>query len=503
MRSFRSRTLIAISAAAALFLATPASATDKGPGAPGIGDSYFPNHGNGGYDARHYSLKLSYQPGADLLRGKATIVAKATQHLSRFNLDFLLKVDSVKVNGRPATFAKTGLHELEITPAHKLRDGVPFVVEVTYADTPSKVPVPDETGGFTPWIATADGALALGQPQVAWWWFPSNDHPLDKATYDISITVPEGTQAISNGIKAKERTADGRTTTTWVMDKPMATYLATLFIGQLDVRTGRSSSGLPVTTAYSKNLGQYDAAAKESVEQTPQIVDWLSSQVGRYPFRSMGGSVTSALPGFALETQTQPVYDPRFFAGGPDTYVVVHENAHQWFGDSIAVKDWKHIWLNEGFATYAEWMWSEKLGEGTAAEVADFFYNDFPADDPFWQVKPGDPGMADLFHNATYYRGGMTLQALRTEVGDAAFFSIVKAWARKKAHGNAETAEFIALAERISGKQLDALFNTWLFTPGKPATSPTGAAAAAKTASAPASIAKIKKVHELLRQHKS
>ncbi|MGV9307592.1 M1 family metallopeptidase [Nonomuraea sp. NPDC003727] len=494
-----------MSAAAGLFLATPAAATDKGPGAPGIGDSYFPEHGNGGYDARHYSLTLDYQPGTDLLRGKTTIVATATQHLTRFNLDFLLKVDSVKVNGRTATFARSGLHELEITPPRTLIRGTPFIVEVTYADTPSKVPVPDETGGFTPWIATADGALALGQPQVAWWWFPSNDHPLDKATYDITITVPKGTQAISNGVKVGERTRGDRTTSTWRMDKPMATYLATLFVGQLDVRQGRSSGGLPVTTAYSKNLGRYEAAAKESVERTPEIVDWLADRFGRYPFHSMGGSVTSALPGFALETQTQPVYDPRFFSGGPDTYVVVHENAHQWFGDSVAVKDWKHIWLNEGFATYAEWIWSEKLGEGTAAEVADFFYDQYPAGDPFWQVKPGDPGAADLFHNATYYRGGMTLQALRTEVGDAAFWSIIRTWARAKAHGNAETAEFIALAERISGKQLDALFDTWLFTPGKPATSPTGAtptAAAKSAAVAPASIAKIEKVHELLKHRK-
>ncbi|MEU4724408.1 M1 family metallopeptidase [Nonomuraea dietziae] len=492
-----------MTAAAGLVLTTPAAATDRGPGAPGIGDSYFPNHGNGGYDARHYSLNLDYQPGADLLRGRARILATATQHLTRFNLDFLLKVDSVKVDGRSATFARTGLHELEITPARALTRGKPFLVEVSYADTPSKVPVPDETGGFQPWIATADGALALGQPQVAWWWFPSNDHPLDKATYDITVSVPKGTQAITNGIKVKERTSGEKTTSTWVMDKPMATYLATLFIGQLEVRTGQSN-GLPVVTAYSKDLGQYEAAAKESIEQTPQIVEWLAGNFGRYPFRSMGGSVTSALPGFALETQTQPVYDPRFFRAGPDTYVVVHENAHQWFGDSVAVKDWKHIWLNEGFATYAEWMWSEKLGEGTAAEVADYFYGLWPADDEFWQVKPGDPGAADLFHNATYYRGAMALQALRVEVGDAAFWNIVKTWPTVKRHGNAETSEFIALAERISGKQLDAVFDTWLFTVGKPATSPNGAAAATARAAGgePASVAKIKAVHELLRHAK-
>ncbi|GAA2799982.1 hypothetical protein GCM10020219_083920 [Nonomuraea dietziae] len=307
-----------MTAAAGLVLATPAAATDRGPGAPGIGDSYFPNHGNGGYDAKHYSLNLDYQPGADLLRGRARILATATQHLTRFNLDFLLKVDSVKVDGRSATFARTGLHELEITPARALTRGKPFLVEVSYADTPSKAPVPDETGGFQPWIATADGALALGQPQVAWWWFPSNDHPLDKATYDITVSVPKGTQAITNGIKVKERTSGEKTTSTWVMDKPMATYLATLFIGQLEVRTGQSN-GLPVVTAYSKDLGQYEAAAKESIEQTPQIVEWLAGSFGRYPFRSMGGSVTSALPGFALETQTQPVYDPRFFRAGPPT----------------------------------------------------------------------------------------------------------------------------------------------------------------------------------------
>ncbi|MFI6480391.1 M1 family metallopeptidase [Nonomuraea sp. NPDC050663] len=439
------------------------------PGAPGIGDAYFPDYGNGGYDARHYSLRLDYQPGADLLKGRATIVATATQHLSRFNLDFLLAVQEVKVNGRAAAFARTGTHELEITPGRTLAKGVPFTVEVAYADTPSAHDVP---GIVKPWVKRADGALALGQPEIAWWWFPSNDHPLDKATYDIAVTVPQGTEAISNGVLTGTRTREGRTTYRWLMDKPMASYLATLFVGDLEVRQ-RTHRGLPVTTAYDPTLGPREQFAKDSVERTPEVVDHLASLFGRYPFHSMGGSVVNENVGFALETQTQPVYDSVFFDGATDVGVVVHENAHQWFGDSVALKRWKDIWLNEGFATYAEWLWSEKQGTGTAAELANGLYDEIPADHPrFWLRVPGDPTPEFLFYASVYWRGGMTLQALRSEVGDAVFFDILKAWARIKQHGNADTGEFVSLAEKKAGRQLDTLFQTWLYTPAKPAERP-------------------------------
>jgi aminopeptidase N len=168
--------------------------------------------------------------------------------------------------------------------------------------------------------------------------------------------------------------------------------------------------------------------------------------------------------------------------------VVVHEIAHQWYGNDVALAAWMHMWLNEGFATYAEWLWSGREGLGTPQEIFEFFYNEIPADDPFWDVVIGDPGIPNLFHGAVYVRGAMTLQVLRNQVGDRDFFRILRAWAKRRSGGNGTTAQFVALAERISGQQLDALFDAWLFTPGKPTYG--APAAATATAAATASAAR-------------
>ena len=173
---------------------------------------------------------------------------------------------------------------------------------------------------------------------------------------------------------------------------------------------------------------------------------------------------------FALENQTRPTYSPFFFIGGPNDSVVVHELAHQWFGDSLAVHAWQHIWLNEGFASYAEWLWSEREGLGTAQEIFDSFV-EIPADDPFWELAIGDPGPIQLFDFPVYGRGAMTLHALRTEVGDADFFKILQTWSKSQKNGTVTTREFMRLAERISGEDLDELFDEWL-SAGRPASLP-------------------------------
>ncbi|WP_067396886.1 MULTISPECIES: M1 family metallopeptidase [Streptomyces] len=466
-------------AAATLLLAIPASAATHSPGAPGIGDPYYPDYGNGGYDVSHYDLRLTYQPETDQLSGTATISARTTQDLSRFNLDFLLDVSEVRVNGAKAGFTTARQHELVVTPKTPLAKDTPMTVVVRYSGVPSS----KSAYGFTAWQRTPDGGVAAGEPESAWWWFPSNDHPLDKATYDVSVAVPDGTQAISNGTLQSTSSRLGWTRWNWRENKPQATYLATLALGKFDITTGTSESGVPVINAYSKDLGDNDGAARASVERTGEILDWLTGYLGPYPFSSAGGYVPNTKAGYALETQSRVYYSPRQFANGSNTSVVVHELAHQWYGDSVSVKGWKDIWLNEGFARYAQWLWSEHEGEGTAQQLADYVYASYPADDPFWTVKPGDPGPDKQFHAAVYDRGALAVQALRNEIGDEAFFTLLKGWPRQHAYGNASVADFQKYAEQISGKPLAALFDTWLFQPSKP---PAPAARAASLAKDPA-----------------
>ncbi|GAA2092991.1 M1 family metallopeptidase [Streptomyces albiaxialis] len=488
----RHRLIVPGAVAASLLLAIPASAAEPSPGAPGVGDPYYPDYGNGGYDVSHYDLRLKYQPENDKLEGTATLLTTATQDLSRFNLDFALDVSEVRVNGKKAEFATSGAHELEITPAKPLKKGERATVVVRYAGTPSKVKV----NGFTSWHRTKDGGVAANEPEAAWWWFPSNDHPTDKASYDVSVAVPDGTQAISNGTLQSQRSTAGWTRYNWRSRAPQATYLALLAVGKFDITKSETDSGLPVINAYSKDLGENDGAARASVERTGEITEWLEGYFGKYPFEALGGVVPNTDTSYALETQTRPFYSPGF-KNGANTSLVAHELAHQWYGDSVSVRQWKDIWINEGFASYAQWLWSEDQGEGTAQELADYTYASYPADDEFWQVKPGDPGAENQFHDAVYDRGAMALQALRNKIGDKDFFAILKGWPQERGGGDATVKEFIAYAEKVSGEKLGKLFDTWLFTPGKPATGPTGKSAKALAADAPAKPKSWKKIHSV------
>jgi hypothetical protein len=208
-------------------------------------------------------------------------------------------------------------------------------------------------------------------------------------------------------------------------------------------------------------------SALVSLDRQPEIIDFEAKMFGPYPFSAAGGIVDAAEIGFALENQTRPIYSP-FFFGSPEgnDFVVVHELAHQWYGDSLAVDTWRHIWLNEGFATYAEWLWSEREGFATAQQIYEIFAG-IPEEESFWDLAIGDPGPEALFDFPVYARGAMTLHALRLAVGDVDFFRILRAWARIHADGNVRTAQFVRLAERITNQDLDRLFRDWLSS-GKP-----------------------------------
>ncbi|MFG1872642.1 M1 family metallopeptidase [Micromonospora arborensis] len=432
-------------------------------GAAGVGDAYFPSYGNGGYDVDRYTVKVRYDPAKDKLTGTTTVQASATADLSTFNLDLAgLTVTAVTVDGAPATHRREH-NELVIKPASGLINGNGFVAEIAYEGVPK--PLKNETLGDGGFLHTSDGAIALGQPESASTWFPVNDHPSDKAAYDFEITVPDGLTAVSNGVPGGKTSTGGWTTWKWSEKSPMASYLSTVVIGKFRITTGEHK-GRPVFSAVTTNLAK--GAADSSIAETVKVADYLETVFGPYPFDAYGGVVVSdSRISYALETQSRPVYAASFFRQGENTEVVAHELAHQWFGDSVALAKWEDIWLNEGFATYAEWLWAEHTNEYTAKQAFDTDYARVPAQ--VWKTPPGKPGVQELFSESVYQRGGMTLHALRVAVGDEAFFEIVKTWAAEKRNGTATTAEFVALAERISGKQLDALFDAWLYGTKKPA----------------------------------
>ena len=436
-------------------LPTPEPARSFAPGEPGLNDPYFPSYGNGGYDVRSYDLKLRYDPKTDELSGTATITATPQRDLSQFNLDLAgLGVSRVTINGVTGRSRADG-DELVVLPPTGVPQGREFTAVIDYAGEPGQIGTAElGQGGF---LHTADGAIALGEPESASTWFPVNDHPSDKATFALEVSVPEGLEAISNGRPGERTTADGWTTWRWAETTPMVSYLATLVIGQYRVETG-AHKGRPNVIAVPESLPA-DGPAARSLAETTRIADYLETVFGPYPVDAYGGVVvTDDRIGYALETQSRPVYGDTFFRQGENLTVVAHELAHQWFGDSVSIRQWKDLWLNEGFATYAEWLFGEHEGGATAEATFRRTYAGFD-----WKVPPGDPGRANLFGAAVYQRGGMTVHALRRAVGDQDFFTILKQWTAEKKNANVATADFVTFAERVSGESLRPMFDAWLF----------------------------------------
>ncbi|MFJ7159250.1 M1 family metallopeptidase [Streptomyces sp. NPDC101118] len=456
----------ATAALLALTAACTGGTVEGTPGASGLRDPYFPKAGNGGYDVTHYGLKLDYAPGTGELSGTAEITATAGQDLSAFNLDLEgMEVESVRVDGEGARFNRVG-QELTVRPSDELRKGRTFRTVVRYSGTPQ--PIEDPDGSEEGWIETDDGAVAVGEPQGSMAWFPGNHHPADKAAYDVEIAVPKGYEAVSNGVLKSRTERDGSTVFRWHSPEPMAGYLATLAVGKYTVTASRTASGLPVLTAVRPEEATDSAAA---LKRIPEVVDWGTRRFGPYPFSATGAIVEDdGTLGYALETQSRPI-----FSGAPDTELLVHEMAHQWFGNSVSPRSWRDMWLNEGFATYAEWLWAEDHGGPSAEKRFRTFYDedtdaDPEADGSYWAFPPAEPpGAEHISDSPVYYRGAMVLHRIRQEVGDEAFSALVRGWAAAHRHGNADTKEFTAYAEEETGKDLSGIWETWLYGDGKPA----------------------------------
>jgi aminopeptidase N len=465
LRAARHALLVPLLLAGCLSCTGGGSGTAAVAGAPGAGDRLFPDAGNGGYDVTHYGLDLSYDPSSGRLTGTAAVTATATQALGRFNLDLAgLTVGSVRVGGRPAAFSRSG-DELTVRPATPLTRGARFTTTVAYAGVPRTLTDPD--GSREGWLRTSDGAVALGEPIGATAWFPGDDHPSDKAAFDVSVSVPAGLTAVANGEPAGTTRAGGRTVFHWHTSRPMATYLATVAIGHFTVSRSATPGGLPLYTAVDPRSDDPGTAA--ALRRIPEILDWESGLFGPYPFASAGAIVAhlpSGAGGYALETQNRP-----FFPGSGDPPAVplstlVHEMSHQWVGDSVTPRSWQDIWLNEGFATYTEWLWTAHQGGAPLATSAAAAFDDSAA----WDFPPATPPTAaDLFAAPVYRRGALVLYELQRTLGDGTFFRLLRAWPAQHRYGNASTADFTAFCARFTGRDLTPLFRTWLYGSAKPA----------------------------------
>jgi aminopeptidase N len=462
-------TAIAMALTCPLLVATPAAARPYGPGSTMGGDPYFPQAGNGGYDVQHYDLTLAYDPETGRLDGTAVITLKTTADLDSFSLDLRrLTATSVRIDGKTVTFEQLppdgdGLGgELVVRARPKLKAGTTHEVTVVYGGVPGQpLDIEEANYGFT---SFPDGALVANEPEGASTWYPVNDSPKDKATYDFSITVPEGKTAIANGeLVGEPSTFDGRTTFVWQATDPMASYLSTASIGDYVMTVQTGPDGLPIYNFVETGVTDNRLTTTQaSLALQPQMIDFLDDIFGPYPFTSFGAIVDDDSVGYALETQTRPVY-----SRVATESTVAHELAHQWVGNSVTPETWQDIWLNEGFATYAEWLWDESRGGPTPQQrFEDVFAT--PADDEFWATEPGDPGAETLFAPATYDRGAAALQALRGVIGDDDFFTLLRRWTTENADRNVSTEDFVTLAEEVSGQSLDDFFQTWIYTPEKP-----------------------------------
>ncbi|MEV5161005.1 M1 family metallopeptidase [Streptomyces sp. NPDC053728] len=444
---------------------TLVAATLPAPEPLGIGDRLFPHLGNPGYDVLAYDISLIYKgSNTKPLDAVTTIEARTTAALERINLDFARgAVRTVEVNGRTSEFATAG-EDLVVDAPAPLPAGSPLRITVRHTSDPTG----DKANGG--WVPTADGLAMANQADAGHRVFPSNDHPADKAYFTFRVTAPKEFTVVAGGVPAGKRHHGGATTWSYRTEHPMATELAQVSIGRSTVLRRTGPNGLPVRDVV-------PAADREKLEpwlkKTPAQLDWMEKQVGPYPFETYGLLVADTETGFELETQTLSLFERSLFTGTgyPEWYVdsvMVHELAHQWFGNSVSPRSWSDLWLNEGHATWYEARYAEEHAKKPLERRMREAY----ARSDAWRAAGGPPARPDvptpdhkisLFRPVVYDGSALILFALREEIGEAAFDRLERSWVRAYRDDSATTRQFTTLASSIAGRDLTAFFDGWLY----------------------------------------
>lgn len=443
----------------------PLVVPDPAGGGPGVGDPYFPDYGSSGYDAIKYTISVDWDPAAKRLTGRTMINARAGQALPSFYVDLALPVGKVLVDGVPARHAKSGFQDVKITPQQPIPAGREFKIEIEYAGDPGSL----QRNETRAWYATGQEWTAAGEPESAAWWYPSNDHPSDVALMDVSVRVPAAFEVISVGRLESRDTAgeSDHDTWRWIARQPMASYLNFITIGQYEIKEG-VAAGRPYLYAVSEQLPEAERKiAFAQLAKSESMITIMEEAFGPYPFSEFGGVVPVHNFWFGgLETQTRPIYQRQSILDqdyAPE--LIMHELAHMWYGDNVTVAQWDDIFINEAYASWAQWLYREQSGGPSAAESFAALYGRVKDRRDFWRVSMIDPGAGQLF-STVYTRGPMTLQALRHVIGDEAFFALAREWAADP--GPRSVEQWMAAAQAKTSTDLGPFFDAWMRSASAP-----------------------------------
>jgi aminopeptidase N len=430
---------------------------------PPVIDPYIPGNGNFGYRVSRYELDLEYKVNINRLSGTASITAATLASLKTFTLDLsdALTVSKVSVNGhRPASF-NCSHGKLNVTLSSALPAGAAMSITVRYAGTPRPIRTVWGEVGFE---ELTNGALVAGQPNGAASWFPCDDHPSSKASYRIAISTDNPYRALANGELVSRRRRAAMTTWTYEQAEPTSTYLITLQIG--DYETYRlTKTPVSMNAVLPQRLRrdfEYDFGRQ------PEMMKLFVKLFGPYPLSTGYTVVVTAddleIP---LEAQGISIFGANHCDGERSAErLIAHELAHQWFGNSVTARRWRDIWLHEGFACYAEWLWSEDSGGRSADDWARYYHGKLAGSRQ--DLLLADPGPADMFDDRVYKRGALTLHVLRRTIGDDGFFELLRDWTTRHRHGTAVTDDFTGLAANYANESLQPLWQAWLYSKDVP-----------------------------------